>query len=225
MNILPIVFTLVLHFIIVAAQSCEDTGCPNNGRCCMCLCNANDYAVSDFSCNCDHTPQQKPLPMNQQPHCCGGDTGFDAWCIKANTSSVKNYRCSNQTTAGMPTPLENFYQFSNGNYRCVYPPHTCNSGFCDNSPAPNLDKHRCHSTKPSPAPVPVACQVDKGKPDGCPCAHSQQCTSDWCHGNPAKCEKHPLVIFYHDLFFPDFKSGLHDCHLFKFKYFFFVLKT
>ena len=50
----------------------------------------------------------------------------------------------------------------------------------------------CHLWTPKrmPAPVPSSCSNVSGRPDGCPCDHSEQCMSDWCTG---KCSKHPMA--------------------------------
>ena len=63
--------------------------------------------------------------------------------MKKDTPSVDKLQCSNQTTAGVPLPSNDFYQFG-VSHRCVYPPHTCNSGFCDNPAVPDLASQTCH---------------------------------------------------------------------------------
>jgi hypothetical protein len=125
------------------AADCQSTPCTNGGSCCMCSCHAGDYIAGSFSCNCDSTPSHKPLPNSKQPRCCGGPYGFDAWCLKQNSTAVTNLRCSNQTAAGVPLPFSDFYEFGL-TYRCVYPPATCDSAFCDNLPVPHIDDHICH---------------------------------------------------------------------------------
>mmetsp|Transcript_2497 Transcript_2497/g.3771 ORF Transcript_2497/g.3771 Transcript_2497/m.3771 type:complete len:199 (-) Transcript_2497:87-683(-) len=192
---------LFLAGAALVAADCQDDGCGANGVCCLCSCNAGDYAAGSFSCNCDSTSKHKPLPNADQPACCGGSFGFDAWCVRQNSSSVKNLECTNQTTAGIPSPPENFYQFGT-KHRCVYPPHTCNSGFCDNAAVPDLADKICHkpyvpspapsapASKPAPSksPSPAGCDADSNRPIGCKCDHSFQCRSDWCTGT---CQKQP----------------------------------
>lgn len=129
---------------VVSAQDCRSDGCGATGMCCMCSCDAGDYNVGSFSCNCDSTKKHKPLPNDQQPTCCGGEFGFDAWCLKKDSPAVNNLQCSNQSTAGIPLPASDFYEFSTQKYRCVYPPHSCNSAFCDNPTAPDLSGKVCH---------------------------------------------------------------------------------
>jgi hypothetical protein len=126
------------------AQDCQTTGCPGGGRCCMCSCLADDYVAADFSCNCDNTKKHAPLPNDKQPHCCGGEFGFDAWCVKKEAPNPNKLQCSDQTTAGVPQPAQYFYPFGH-NYRCVLPPFTCNSAFCDNPSVPDLEDQICHT--------------------------------------------------------------------------------
>jgi hypothetical protein len=109
---------------------------PVDGKCqepfsyCRCSCQYGDTALGSFACNCN--AHHKALPADQQPNCCGGKYGFDAWCAKPAAAAKPT--CSNQTTSGVPMPSSDFYEF--GDYfRCV--PNSasggpCQAGFCDN---------------------------------------------------------------------------------------------
>lgn len=190
-------FSLLLGMLVVSSSSwveasaadCQDTGCPNGESCCLCSCDQGDYTVGSFSCNCDK--KHKPLPNEDQPECCGGQFGFDAWCLKKGSPAAHNLQCSNQTTSGTPVPDKDFYEFGT-KHRCV--PGQCKSGFCDNPTVPNLSEHICYDSSPSPSvkpapstPAPAKCQKVP-KPNGCPCGHSIECESDWCTGT---CEPKP----------------------------------
>jgi hypothetical protein len=117
----------------VPGKKCESVSdCPDGWSCCMCNCNFGDTPFGDFSCNCND--KHKPLPVSQQPTCCGGPDGLAAWCAKAGTSSATNPQCTNKTTSGAPTPSSDFYEF--GLFRrCVNGP--CHAGFCDNPIPPH----------------------------------------------------------------------------------------
>ena len=144
--------TVLLAFVGAkgAWGDCQDDGCPTGQNCCLCSCDEGDYAVSAFSCNCDDTKKHKPLPNADQPTCCGGKYGFDAWCVKKDSPAVNNLQCSSQKTSGFPMPKADFYQFGT-KHRCVA--GQCKSGFCDNPSPPDLSDHICHKPYvPSPAP-------------------------------------------------------------------------
>ena len=130
--------SLLAHHV---TADCQDSGCPDGQSCCMCSCNPGDYTVGSFSCNCDATKKHKPLPNADQPTCCGGQFGFDAWCLRANSTAVNDPKCSSQETSGIPLPNADFYEFGT-THRCVA--GQCKSGFCDNPAIPNWDDLRCH---------------------------------------------------------------------------------
>ena len=95
-----------------------------------------DTVLSMFACNCN---KGRALPNAEQPHCCGHIVGIDQWCVKAATAAVANPICTNQTTAGMPSPIGDFYRFMDESYAAAYrcvPGGRCNSAFCNNPDPP-----------------------------------------------------------------------------------------
>ena len=111
---------------------CEHpSDCQSDEICCLCNCDFGDAALGDFGCNCDKKGKAKP--NSQQPHCCGGESGFEAWCAKAGTPSFKNPKCNSTTTVfGIPTPVSDFVRYGQ-HHRCVKEKIGCNAGYCDNT--------------------------------------------------------------------------------------------
>ena len=65
---------------------CEHAAqCQPDEVCCLCNCDFGDAALGEFGCNCK---DGKNAPHSEQPHCCGGPYGMDAWCAKAGTQSM-----------------------------------------------------------------------------------------------------------------------------------------
>lgn len=115
--------------------------CDDDETCCLCNCNYGDGALGTFGCACND--KGKPKPNKDQPHCCGGQFGFEAWCAKAGTSSVKAPMCNDtKTPFGVPTPAENFYKYGQ-HHRCVKKSIGCNAGYCDNPQTPAADRGVC----------------------------------------------------------------------------------
>ena len=105
--------------------------CPAGYVMCNCYCAKGDTIYGSFACNCKN---YKPLPASEQPLCCGGPNGFDAWCAKQGTPAATNPKCTNQTTSGTPTQPEDYYQYGMHNRRCVK--GSCKAYYCDN-PGPS----------------------------------------------------------------------------------------
>jgi hypothetical protein len=105
--------------------------CEDDETCCLCNCDAGDAALGTFGCAC--TDKGKPKPNSQQPHCCGGPVGFEAWCAKAGTPSFMAPKCNATSVFGVPTPASDFYKYGQ-HHRCVKNTGTgaCNAGYCDN---------------------------------------------------------------------------------------------
>ena len=105
--------------------------CESDEVCCLCNCAANDAAIGVFGCHCKNNGM--PEPASEQTHCCGGESGFEAWCAKANTPSATNPKCNTTwNTFGVPTPSSAFYRYGQ-HRRCVKQSKGCNAGYCDNS--------------------------------------------------------------------------------------------
>ena len=105
--------------------------CTSDEVCCLCNCLASDATLGSFGCSCKSDGTAKP--SSEQTHCCGGESGFQAWCAKANTPSFTEPKCNTTyNTFGVPTPPANFYQFGQ-HRRCIKQSVGCNAGFCDNS--------------------------------------------------------------------------------------------
>ena len=76
---------------------CEHpSDCQSDEICCLCNCDFGDAALGDFGCNCD--AKGKAKPNSDQPHCCGGQSGLEAWCAKAGTPSFANPKCNSTST-------------------------------------------------------------------------------------------------------------------------------
>jgi hypothetical protein len=112
--------------------------CAADEVCCLCNCAANDAAIGVFGCHCKSNGM--PEPASQQTHCCGGESGFEAWCAKANTPSAANPKCNTTWSVfGVPAPASAFYKYGQ-HRRCVKQSKGCNAGYCDNN-APDA-QHR-----------------------------------------------------------------------------------
>ena len=111
------------------AWCAHPSDCQTDEICCLCNCDFGDSALGEFGCNCD--AKGKALPNSKQPHCCGGESGFEGWCAKAGTPSAKNPKCNSTTTVfGIPTPSNEFVRYGQ-HHRCVK--GHCNAGYCDNT--------------------------------------------------------------------------------------------
>ena len=104
--------------------------CQADEICCLCNCDFGDASLGSFGCNCD--AKGKALPNSKQPHCCGGQSGLEAWCAKAGTPSALAPKCNSTSTIfGIPTPASDFVRFGQ-HHRCVKELVGCNAGYCDN---------------------------------------------------------------------------------------------
>ena len=112
--------------------------CASDESCCLCNCAAADAALGIFGCHCKSNGM--PEPNSQQTQCCGGQSGFKAWCAKANTPSATAPKCNTTYNIfGVPTPATNFYRYGQ-HKRCVKQSVGCRAGYCDN-PSPD-GQHR-----------------------------------------------------------------------------------
>jgi len=112
----------------------QPSDCTGKESCCpTCHCDRGDTAIGLSGCICD---KKRHAITESQTSCCGGASGFQAWCAKSGTPASINPKCSSNIPApasgpggGVPTPVDDFYQFRQF-ARCVK--HGCNSGYCDN---------------------------------------------------------------------------------------------
>ena len=114
------------------SPKCNSTSdCQSDEVCCTCNCDFGDADLGDFGCNCDK--DGKMMPDSQQPHCCGGESGLEAWCAKAGTPSFNNPKCNSTSTVfGIPTPVSDFVRYGQ-HHRCVKEKIGCKAGHCDNT--------------------------------------------------------------------------------------------
>jgi hypothetical protein len=92
---------------------------------CRCSCEANDVLLGAFACGCPFDGR----PLGVQSRCCGGATGFDAWCARAGTTSASAPTCTSLSAAGEPTGLAAGDVYAVGNlYRCVDASAGCAAG-------------------------------------------------------------------------------------------------